>query len=180
MRPLTDEDLAMEQLISMVQGNTAPVLDVDELQRCLDDARVAFEWSASEDFSVEPRGIGAVVIPTSANRNGRRYKLVAFDGTGTSSGSAEPSWPAVSLTLPNWVMGFQGIVTDGNLTWREDGPEVQQLWDMNDAASRAWSLKASKTVTCVDFGQDGVRFNAGDVHAHCIAMALFYQPIQFA
>lgn len=160
----------MEQLISMVQGNTSPVLDVDELQRCLDDARLAFTWVASTNYSADPYSLGSVVIPTATKRNGHRYKLTAFDGTGNTSGTTEPSW----------VTGFKSTVSDGNLTWTEDGMEYAQLWDMNDAASRAWSLKASKTVTCVDFGQDGVRFNAGDVHKHCLEMALYYQPIQFA
>src|SRR5678816_1116734 len=113
MRPLTDEDLAMEQLISMVQGNTAPVLDVDELQRCLDDARLAFTWIASTNYSADPYSLGSVVIPTATKRNGHRYKLIAFDGVGSTSGTTEPRWP----------LNRDSEIVDGNLTWQEVGTE---------------------------------------------------------
>lgn len=170
MRILTDEDQAMEQLISMVQGNTSPVLEVDELQRCLDDARLAYIWTASTDYSTGGYGLGAVVIPSAAKRNGYRYRLTAFDGTGSTSAATEPSWPT----------GYKRIVTDGNVTWKEDGPDYAQLWDMNDAAMRAWLLKASKVAQCTDFRQDGVGFTSSQLYDHCISQAMVYQGVQIA
>lgn len=170
MRILTDEGQAIEELLALVEGNTAPVLTPEELLRCLDNARLAFLWTASENFATAPRCLGSVAQPTATNRNGHRYKLTSFDGTGTTGGSTEPSWPT----------GFREIVTDGNLTWTEDGSDYQQLWDMNDAASRAWSLKKGKVATCTDFRQDGVGFSASQVFDHCLEMARFYQSVQIA
>lgn len=170
MRILTDEDLAMEQLISMVQGNTAPVLEVDELQRCLDDARLAFIWTAAENFGTAPRGLGVSVIPSLTKRNGHRYKLAFFDGTGTTSGATEPSWST----------SRDSQFTDGNLTWQESGCEYASLWDLVAAARAAWLLKASKAVTCTDFQQDGVSFSASQVYDHCISQANQYTSIWVA
>ncbi len=170
MRFLTDEGEAMNQLVWMVEGNTAPVLDAPELQQCLDNARRACLWVADANYSEAPLGVGITVQPTAANANGHRYRLIRFDGEGTTSGSTEPTWTT-------W---YQGIVSDGNLTWMEDGASYSQLWDMEDAASRAWTLKAGKTATCVDFKQDGVGFMASQVHDHCVEMAVFYQSAQIA
>lgn len=160
----------MEQLISMCQANVTPLLTPGELQDCLDDARLGFVWAASTDYAVEPYGLGKVVIPSAANRNGHKYRLHRFDGVGSTSHTTEPSWP----TAHNWT------ISDGNVIWMEDGPDFAQLWDMNDAAMRAWMLKASKVVHCTDFGQDGVRFSSSQLYDHCMRQAMAYQSVQIA
>jgi len=163
----------MEQLISMVQGTTAPVLTVDELQRCLDDSRQAFIWSASEDFSVVPRELGSVIIPTAANRTGHRYKLMAFDGTGTTSGTTEPSW----IRWRTNPLSRGELVSDGNLIWREDGADYDSLWDMQMAAYLGWQLKATKASQCVDFTEDTLSFKESQSFDHCLMMARRYAPV---
>lgn len=135
---ITDINDAMDALKRLCAPNTDPVLDeANELMPILQSCQRASIWVASTAYY-----LGAVVQPTASNRNGHRFELVAFDGSGVTSGSTEPSWPSSD----------NASVSDGNCTWQEVGTDYANLWDLRQAAFLAWQMKADKATACgVDF-----------------------------
>jgi hypothetical protein len=109
-------------------------------------------------------------VPTTNNKTGRRYRLVSLDGSGVTSGATEPSWPEYSY----------GTVSDGNLTWQEDGIEVA-LWDVRAAAYQGWLDKAAKASALYDARtSSGTSATKSQIYAHCLNMANRYIPVGVA
>jgi hypothetical protein len=181
-----DEQMALDQVVILVQANNDPVLDYStnksELRIILANSKRASIWTISTSYE-----IGSVVMPTT--RNGRRYRLIAFDGSGTSSGTTEPNWPAPNAEgndAPVWaniqlspVVGWwrNAIVTDGNITWQEDGEDYDSLWDIRRAVFNGWMLKASKAVCAIDLASGQKKLSASQVYDHCISQAQRYAPV---
>lgn len=162
---LTDETEAMTQLRLMVQDTVCPTLTADELQWLLDKkARRAYIWTATTAYK-----IGDVVIPTTNNRNGHRYQIIAFDGDGVSSAATEPSWST----------SRDSTISDGNITWQEVGVEVD-LWDLQAAACAGWQMKAAKASPYEDFKQGEQSFSDSQLFDHCMKMARQYAPVMIA
>jgi hypothetical protein len=135
--PITDENDALDALKLITAPTTDPSLDeANELIPILRQCVRSVIWTASTSYY-----LGAVVQPTAAKRNGHRFELVAFDGSGVSSGATEPSWPS-------WD---NATVIDGNITWQEIGPDYSCPWDLREAAFRAWQLKIDKVSCQYDF-----------------------------
>jgi hypothetical protein len=161
---LIDEDLAMTRLKAMVQDEVCPTLNPDELQLLLDGAKRAAIWTASTAFS-----IGDVVIPTTNNRNGHRYVCIAFDGSGVSSATTEPTWSSCR----------DATITDGNITWQEDGREFD-LWDLRRAAYDGWDMKMSKASPYEDFKQGDQSFSDSQLFEHCKKKRDSFVPVMVA
>lgn len=161
---LIDEELAMTRLKAMVQDEVCPTLGATELQLLLDNARRAYIWTASTVYK-----IGDVVIPTTNNRNGHRYQIIAFDGDGVSSAATEPSWST----------SRDSTISDGNVTWQEVGMEVD-LWDLQAAACAGWQMKLAKVSGNFKFASGDQSFDRQQVFDHCQAMVRLYSPVMIA
>lgn len=140
-------------------------LPVGEVPTILARHKRAELWSAATVYQ-----LGAAVIPTVANRNGRRYGLTRFTDVATDqqTGTTEPSWPD----------GREAQVTDGHVVWEEAGNDYGGvLWDFTAAARDGWSLKASKATPGVDF-QDaaGLAIKGGQLYDHCIEQSNRFVP----
>jgi len=164
----TAEQAALDELVIMSQANVCPELDYttakSELRLILTKHQRASVWATDTAYQ-----LGDVVIPTAANRNGHRYKLVEFTATGTDqkSGATEPSW---STTRDSQH-------TDDVVVWQEDGWDWNGvLWDLTAAARDAWLAKAAKTTGRVDFTTQSIGVSASQLYEHCMAQANKYQP----
>lgn len=134
---IVTENDAMDLLKSRSAYTVDPALDeANELLPILRQCVRATIWTANTIYT-----FGSVIIPTSTHRNGHRYKLVQFDGHGVSSGSTEPTWPR----------GDNSSISDGNLTWREDGVDYDCLWDIRRACWLSYDLKVQKISCQYDF-----------------------------
>ena len=183
---ITTESQALAALEILCPSGSDPVLDVDkDMTALLAGAVRAVIWTPSTSYS-----LGTVVMPTV--RNGRRYRLVRFDGSGTSSGTTEPSWPAPVNTSdnfpiwgqvqPNPIVGWwrNAIVMDGNLTWMEDGDDYDSLWDIGRAAFNGWMLKAGRAVCAIDMSTGNKSLTQSQIYDHCISQAQRYAPVYVA
>ena len=178
---ITDGAVAMLALETLCPSTADPALTAADMQQLLDGARRAYTWKASTSYPM-----GSVVMPTT--RNGRRYKLISFDGSGTSSGTTEPSWPAPNAASANWpvwgtaqpspIVGWwrNAVVTDGNITWMEDGEDYDSLWDLGRAAFDGWMMKAGRAICAVDLQTGQMRQAQSQIYDHCISMANRYAP----
>lgn len=179
---ITTESQALAALEILCPSGSDPVLSVDDMTSLLEGAKRAVLWEAATSYE-----IGTIVMPTV--RNGRRYRLIAYDGSGTSSGTTEPTWPApvsTSDSLPIWattqsnpVVGWwrNAIVSDGDITWVEDGTDYDSLWDIQSAAFQGWLLKAGRAVCAIDISTENKSFKQSQIYDHCINMSLRYQPV---
>src|SRR5688572_21704172 len=105
---ITTEIEAQMEFARWCPPDVCPTLTEVEIVRILDGHIRASLWVLSTAYE-----LGAVVIPTLANRNGRRYRLLEFTDIGTDqkSGATEPSWP----------ISRDSEVTDNHVIWVEDG-----------------------------------------------------------
>jgi hypothetical protein len=159
---------AKARLSRLVQADKCPELDTSiggDLDTLLDDAAVATVWASGTTYE-----LGAVVIPTSGNRNGLKYRLVRFDGVGVASGATEPSWST----------GRDATISDGNLTWQEYGDAPTELWDLKKAARAGWELKASLVVPNVDYGDQNFKLSDSQMYEHCIKQSNLYRTVGVA
>jgi hypothetical protein len=163
--PTAEYNNAYNELSSLVQASVEPILTESELNELLLGNVTASLWEASHVYS-----IGDTVVPTTNNKTGRRYRLVSLDGSGVTSGATEPSWPEYSY----------GTVSDGNLTWQEDGLEVG-LWNVREAAYQGWLDKAAKASALYDARtSSGTSATKSQIYSHCLNMANRYTPIGVA
>lgn len=163
--PITTDPEAVIEFDRLCPSTVCPELTHGEVLSILDRHKRASLWVATTAYQV-----GTVVIPTLANRNGHRYRLVSYTTTASDqlSGATEPSWST----------SRDSRVTDNHVTWAEDGTDYDAvLWDFTVAAHEGWKLKASKTVGRVDFTTQSIGVNAGQLHEHCLAMAAQFQPV---
>ena len=148
--PYTQTD-ALNDLRLKVAQTADPALTDADLISCLSQCVRASVWAANTAYSVGQR-----VVPPPAN--GRIYLCSV---AGTSSATA----PTFSLT----GLGF--TTTDNTITWVDDGAQPAKLWDINAAASLAWTLKAARVTERVDFTDNGTSVSREQVYRHCLAMA---------
>ena len=166
----TAEQAALDKLVMMVQANVCPELDystsTSELRLILSKHQRASIWTLSTAYQ-----LGAVVIPTAANQNGHRYRLLNYTTTGTDqkSGATEPSW---STTRDSQI-------TDNHVIWVEDGYDYAgTLWDLVGAAREGWLLKAAKSVQATDVSDNqGVSGRWSQIYDHCLKQADRFQPV---
>lgn len=92
----------LDNIIACKASSTASALTLTSLIGKVHN----LSWVASTTYAAN-----SIRIPTTANRNGYRYKVTA--GGGGAAGSSEPTWP----------LGIGKTVTDGALTWTCDALE---------------------------------------------------------
>jgi hypothetical protein len=176
---------ATDALRILCPPESDPELDEAAIVSLLANAKLASVWVASTTYNM-----GEVVMPTV--RNSRRYRLVAFDGTGVTSGLTEPSWPAPNVSSndypvwgmaqPNPVVGWwrNAVVTDNAITWQEDGADYDSLWDIQVAAFNGWMLKAGRAICAVDLSSGQMKQSQSQIYDHCLEMAQRYAPVMVA
>lgn len=165
MTPLLSELHAKNELLILCPSAVCPTLDDVEITQILLRHRRAVLWAADTLFH-----LGAVVVPTLANRTGSRYRAIEYTAAGTDqkTGATEPVWSSTR----------QSRITDNHIIWEEEGPDYNMvLWDLVGAAREGWLLKASKTVGRVDFTTQSIGVSAGQLHEHCLEMAARFQPV---
>lgn len=158
----TDKAAAIQELQRLTQFDVEPTIDEPDLDTILENARICSVWEASKAYSY-----GDVVVPTTSNQDGRRYRCIK---SGTSAGT-EPTWSQ-----------FQGArMADGStLVWEEFGTQPKSLWDMRVAAYNAWLEKASKVAPDFDFSGAGESYKRSQVYENCLEMAARYKPLKIA
>lgn len=163
--PITDDTAAGIEFDRLCPSTVCPELTVDEMLTILDRHKRATLWEASKVYE-----LGSVVIPTLANRNGCRYRLVRYTGTASDqlSGATEPSWST----------SRDASVTDNHVVWEEAGPDYGGvLWDFIGAARDGWLLKSSKASPSSDFETDAMAVKSSQLYDHCVAMSEKFQPV---
>lgn len=182
---ITNLSDALDALDILCPSTADPVLTTTDTTLLLDGALRAVIWTTITTFDM-----GAVVMPTV--RNGRRYRLIAFDGTGVKSGVTEPTWPAplgTANNFPVWgnvqptpIVGWwrNAIVTDGHITWMEDGADYDSLWDIGLAAFNGWMMKASRAVCAIDIQTGKMSMTQSQIYDHCLSQAQRYAPVYVA
>lgn len=164
---ISDDVMAALELERLAQPSVCPTLTVDEQSLILSQHQRARLWVASTVFQ-----LGAIVVPTLANRNGHRYKAVEYTTTATTqqTGATEPSW---STTRDSQV-------TDNVIVWQEDGDDWNgNLWDMIAAAKQAWLLKASKASVTSDVVRGELDIKSSQLFDHCMRMSEQFSPVFF-
>lgn len=136
-----------------------PALTAGEISDILDRHAIATTWVTATAYVYGDR-----VAP--ATPTGRIFKCVE---PGTTGGT-EPTWPET----------YSGQVVDGTVTWEEDGPLPETLYNLRAAAYEAWTIKAGKAAKMFTFGSDGQSFNRSDINKHCMEMAAQYAPYRMA
>lgn len=163
--PITTDTEAMNEFDRLCPPDVCPELEPDEVLSILDRHKRAALWAASTVYE-----LGAVVIPTLANRNGHRYKLIAYTDTGTDQESG--------TTEPSWSMSRDSQIEDNHVTWQEDGNDYDAvLWDFTAAARDGWLLKASKASLTSDFVRGELEMKTSQLFDHCQKMADRFQPV---
>lgn len=162
---LTDRNEAIQRLKSDIDADGYPALGNSEVNNLVDDNKIASVWSASTAFE-----IGDTVVPTAAKRTGSKYRAIAFNGEGVSSGTTEPNWSA----------SRDSIFSDGNITWQEDGRQPRSLWDLEEAAYQGLLKKAAKTQTEFDYGDADHKQSASQMHKMLLEQAERMKPVRVA
>lgn len=158
----TNDFAATEELKRLSQFDTEPLIDEADLETILNASQICSVWAVATAY-----GYGDVVVPTTANQNGHRYRCVR---AGTSL-STEPAWSEFQ----------EARVSDGpTLIWEECGVQPKSLWDMRRAAHSAWVQKASKAAPDFDFSGAGESYKRSQVVEHCLEMASRYAPAKIA
>lgn len=170
-----DEATARARLERMVAADTAPTLTVDEVDDLIDLARRpdaagnpstntvdAPAWAASTTYAP-----GTIIRIASTPP---RYWKAANSGI---SDTTAPAWPALA---GDTVTGAS--LSDGSVTWIDNGGEWSPTWDLDAAAADGWQTKAGKAAGSFDFAEDGQQFTRSQMHAHCIAMITLYSARQ--
>lgn len=177
MERITTTDNAVARLKRLTQAESNPVI-TDEIADLLSECALATLWVAATVYTT-----GDVVQPNTPN--GHRYICIQ----GGTSGTTEPDW-----LVTDWVLNApldassltyrNTIIEDGTsttvLTWREDGAEYAELWDMRAAAYKGWKLKASLCVCAVDVRTPDLSVSNSQVFEHCERMANKFMPVMVA
>ena len=167
-----DLEVAMAEVTALAAPNIAPTVDTcyDLRATIIRHQRCAF-WAASTAYN-----FGDVVMPVLPN--GHRY-IVILPGT---SGTEEPDW-----SQSMWSQRTDGITApDGSvLTWREDGPDFTNIFDIEWAIYDVWMHKAGQASAQVDTTLAGgasagtFTVNCSQMFNHCVTMAQRYAPVRF-
>lgn len=162
-------DAAKAVIAAQCATASVPELDDTEVEAILARHKMVTIWVAETAYK-----LGDKIIPTEANRFGRRFRCV---GSGTS-GADEPTWSDVQgwthSTNVGAFLGNEGsqtvVLFDGDAQWIDDGPETD-LWNLDDACYDAWMQKAGKALDVVTMNRGGNNYNLGDIHQRCVNMA---------
>lgn len=160
----TQRTAAIADVVLYAQTTIQPTLSTPEVEGIVDSCVKATIWTVNT-----PYAFGAVILPTV--RNGRRYICIQ---SGTSDATTEPEWSSQ----------LYSTIQDGNsdpvLTWREDGPDFANVFDVRGAIHTAWTLKAAKASLSVDVQQQVGGLKASQIYDHCLDMAAKYAPVEIA
>jgi hypothetical protein len=149
------KEIAMGELKRLVQPDTTPKLDDVDLNAILEGVQRASFWLLSTAFI-----FGDVVLP--ATKNGHRYICTQ----GGTSAATEPAWPTRDAAT----------ITDGTVTWQEDGSDFENVFDVRAAAHEAWLMKEAKTSELFDFGDQKL----SQIADRCREKAESFSPIKIA
>lgn len=152
-------------LASLCAASAYPVLSSDDLLRIVDSVRRASTHALDTAYAV-----GDMVVP--ATPNGRVYRCVV---AGTSDSATAPSFPTSSLYH---FIGYRISEATGDLVWEDAGPIARELYDLRWAASKAWTEKAGLVAADIDASDDDKSVKLSQLHAHCLAMAARYRPLE--
>lgn len=143
------------------QSDVYPTLDDEEIQAILEETVRATVWAPNTAYTY-----GQVVVPPTRMGN---YFIARRAGT---SGATTPF---------TYAQRYGAILSDGSdLLWEARSPEWNDLYDIREATSRAWELKASKASPLVQTSADGQAANDGDIFNHCIQMSNRFKPLRIA
>lgn len=159
---------ALSRLQTMTDYNVEPEITSTRVEELLDEVRLAALWDelGTEAGDVAP-AVGLVIMPTV--RNGHRYELVSLTAPG-EQGATEPDFPTER----------DSTITDGDLVWREAGPDYSIRWDLNRGACLGWQLKAGYAAAKYRSVVNDQTFDRNHIIDNCLAMAAQYEPISIA
>jgi len=154
---MTDSEafqMAVEIVSVQAQACLPPELSTGELEAVIRKSQVAASWQPDTVY-----GQGATVVPTVSN--GHLYTCTV---AGTS-GATEPAFNQFAGTT----------TTDGTVTWMEAGLE-KGFFDLDQATSDAWLLKAGKASPLVQNSSAGQSLASQQLFTHCNQMARYWEP----
>ena len=156
----SDWEKALALLTEWAQIAVAPAITAIELQGILYRNKRAVVRANSTAYSVNQ-----IMMPSP--RNGHRYRCVV---PGTSA-SVDPYsgyvWPVNQGTRIS-----EGTTTP-TLTWVEDGPQYDNIYDVRHAAYEAWMLRANKAAQFIRAGE----LSLDQMYQHALAQADRYGSI---
>lgn len=163
--PITTDTEAVIEFNRLCPSSVCPTLSAEEVLEILDKHERGTLWEASTVYEIGDR-----VIPTLPNRNGHRYKLIAYTDVATDQMS--------DATQPSWSMVRDSQITDNHLIWQEDGLDWDGvLWDFTAAARDGWLLKSSKASLTSDVVRGELEIKSSQLFDHCMKMADRFQPM---
>lgn len=123
---------------------------------------------------------GGIIVYLFITNRGSGYTsapTVGFTGGGGSGATATAS---LLGTEPYWPKNQGGQIGDGSsgvdglvLTWKEDGPEYSNIYDVRHAAYEAWMLRASKASQFIKAGD----LSMNEMYDHSLKQAQYYGSI---
>lgn len=141
-----DRDEALEELIRLVQPDSEPELNIEDVEKILDKNLRVATWSAGRSLKY-----GQLIFP--ATRNGHVYRVTIAGTTGT----AEPTWP----------LNDSSTVYNGTVTLEEYGAVPRNLYNVTEAAKQCWQMKMAKAA---EYFSGGRRGNENQIYDHCKSM----------
>jgi hypothetical protein len=165
-----DYDLTLAELADMVAATSEPTLGERELEQLLDRAarpdaagNAPANVAGLSGWASGTYLVGAVIL------EGTRYWRVLNPGT---TAATEPTWPDLS-TMGGAPTGL--TVTDGQVTWIDNGTAWSPTWDLTWAAAVGWDRKASKAAADFDFMTGDQQFMRSQRVAACREQARRYR-----
>ena len=154
-----------------LKANTGsiPALSDPEINILLKEHATGNVWVAETNYKFDD-----VVIPTSDNRTGRRFRCI----TPGIADTQEPDWSNFIGNVHNIIsgvdLGNDGsralVLQDGDARWVDDGAETD-LWNLEELAHAAWMAKASKASEFIRLNRGGNDYDWEAIYRHCIDMA---------
>lgn len=141
-----DRDEALEELIRLVQPESEPELELEDVEKILDKNLRVTTWSASTALK-----FGQLIFPVT--RNGHTYRVK----TAGTTGSAEPAWSLVD----------GASVTDGTATFEEFGAYPHSIYNVVEAAKQCCQMKMAKAA---EYFSGGRRGNENQIYDHWKSM----------
>ena len=99
-------------------------------------------------------------------RNGHRYRC-------TTAGTSD-------ATAPTFPTSMGASLTDGTVTWVEDGTDYANVYDVRAIIHDSWMVKASKSSHLVTASSGNAKIEASALQAQCRQRAMDYAPIGIA
>jgi hypothetical protein len=160
-----NQTIAFDRLRLLVAADDAPCLDAADLIRLFQFAECPDPLGASpQNVPTVPAWTSGTVPTGTVIRSGtNRYWRAAVGGT---TSSTEPVWPTITGPVVDTAR-----ITDGAVTWTDNGPTWSPTWDLTRAAAEGWRWKAAKVAGRFDFTAGGDQFQRSQQLAACNAMA---------